>query len=163
MPRARHARGRQFAVGMERAKAADRRHHQRALVRHAEEGRRHVERADVNQPSHAQLVAAERLAIGTQRLLVVGARSEIAEVPRRKRRLRGGFEVEHVEGPCPRWPSNGRCRPVTATTGCEGARRTCRQEPAGIDVALGISLDPVTATGNAAVARHAGTPRRRAS
>ena len=65
--------GGDFAVGMERALAADRCDHDRRVVFHAKNVGAHVDLADVDQPARAKLKFEEALAVGAQRHLVIDA------------------------------------------------------------------------------------------
>jgi len=80
------------------AVAAGGRDRDRPVILSAKDLHGHVDDADVNEPTRAQLEFEKSIAIGAQRHLIVDAGCQIAEMRRRHILPCNRFEVEHVEG-----------------------------------------------------------------
>ena len=87
----------EFTVLVEGLLSADRCDNDRGVIFHAQNLGRHVDLADVDEPTRAKLELQEPLAIGAKRDLIVDTRCHVAEMRGRNVLSAHRLEIEHVD------------------------------------------------------------------
>src|SRR5262249_15001277 len=133
----------EFTVLVEGLLSADRRDDDRGVISHAQNIGRHVDLADVDEPTRPQLEFQEPLAIGAKRHLVIDPGGHVAEMRGRNVLPADRLEIEHVDGLLGRFDAlvgtHGRPRQwvgkfaprrefLASKGSAGGEQRTCGQE-----------------------------------